>query len=70
MMCTIVIRVVVGILIFDMVALLIRGAVTFVGNDSAIQMNFTQNLDKNKIENKNIKRSHQFQAVSCKKAAF
>lgn len=47
MMCTIVIRDVVGILIFDMIALLIRGAVTFVGNDSAIQIDSTENLDKN-----------------------
>lgn len=35
MMCTIVIRDVVGVLIFDIMALLVRGAVTFVCNVSA-----------------------------------
>lgn len=53
MMCTIVIRDVVGVLIFDIVALLIRGAETFVGNDSA---NF-------KLE-KNMKRKKAIASVS------
>lgn len=37
MMCTIVIRDVVGVLIFDIMALLVRGAVTFDCNDSAME---------------------------------
>lgn len=37
MMCTIVIRDVDGVLIFDIIALLVRGAVTFVFNESAVE---------------------------------
>lgn len=58
MMCTIVIRDVVGVLIFDIVALLIRGAETFVGNDSS---NFK--LEKNMKRKKQL---HQFQAARKK----
>lgn len=63
MMCTIVIRDVVTVLIFDIVALLIRGADTFVGNDSANSKRISTDEIRRKIKYETKNSLHQFQAA-------
>lgn len=58
MMCTMVIRDVADVLIFDIIALLIRGAVTFVGNDSAIRIDSMEiRAKKREIKSKKKKKN-------------